>query len=150
MSINSMTCSTLPGTTGRRRRTPGWDPLADALQLFARNLRFWLEQRKKSGAWLAKQVGVSAATVSHWTTGKHGPDVAKVGRIAEVLEIAVQELFTEFGTSANVPRPDVAEFDPELAKAFVDFGKRFGLNVKFQRKSPGGPSRKKRVKKKPE
>lgn len=41
---------------------------------------------------VANQTGVAASTISEWKTGKHMPSVDKLKRIADLLEVTVDEL----------------------------------------------------------
>ena len=69
---------------------------ADSKQIFARNLRTWLLERDISGAELARRLGdYSRAGISQWTRGEAGPDLATIGRITEILDIPLHELFRD-------------------------------------------------------
>lgn len=53
------------------------------------------EYRKKKGVTmkeLGKAVGVSESTISLYETGKHEPDLLTLGRIADFLEVTIDEL----------------------------------------------------------
>lgn len=48
-----------------------------------------------TGKWLAEQLQVNATTVSKWCTNTSQPDLYKLKRIAEILEVPVRELIRE-------------------------------------------------------
>ena len=67
----------------------------DRTTVFSRNLRFYMDARKKRQADLSKYMGVSSATVSDWCNGKKMPQTKKIGDIAAWLNIQVTDLFDE-------------------------------------------------------
>ena len=50
------------------------------------------EKDKKTGKWLAEQLGKNPSTVSKWCSNVSQPDLATLIKIANLLEVDVQEL----------------------------------------------------------
>ena len=55
-------------------------------------LKIVLVERKKTGKWLADQLGKNPSTVSKWCSNVSQPDLATLIKIANLLEVDVQEL----------------------------------------------------------
>ena len=55
-------------------------------------LKIVLVERKKTGKWLAEQLGKNPSTVSKWCSHVSQPDLATLIKIANLLEVDVQEL----------------------------------------------------------
>ena len=55
-------------------------------------LKVVLAEKKRTGKWLAAQLGKDPTTVSKWCTNTSQPDVATLREIARVLDIDVKEL----------------------------------------------------------
>ena len=53
-----------------------------------------LVEKRRTGVWLAEQLGVSAVTVSKWCSNTTQPTLQTLDRIAELLEIDKRELLT--------------------------------------------------------
>ena len=53
-----------------------------------------LVEKRRTGIWLAEQLGVSAVTVSKWCSNTTQPTLQKLDKIAELLEIDKRELLT--------------------------------------------------------
>lgn len=58
-------------------------------------LKIVLVEQKKTGKWLAEQLGVSTTTTSRWCSNASQPDLKTLARIAELLEVDKRELLTE-------------------------------------------------------
>ena len=58
-------------------------------------LKLVLVEKKRTGTWLAKQLGVSYVTVSKWCSNITQPTLPTLDRIAELLECEKRELITE-------------------------------------------------------
>ena len=58
-------------------------------------LKLVLVEKKRTGAWLASELGVSPVTVSKWCSQKTQPDLKTLSKIAELLEVDKRELLTE-------------------------------------------------------
>lgn len=57
-------------------------------------LKVVLVEQKKTSLWLAKELGVSATTVSRWCTNSNQPDLYTLKRIAILLNVDPRELLT--------------------------------------------------------
>ena len=53
-----------------------------------------LVEKRRTGVWLAEQLGVSAVTISKWCSNTTQPTIQTLGKIAELLEIDKRELLT--------------------------------------------------------
>ena len=53
-----------------------------------------LVEKKKTGKWLAEQLGKSSCTVSKWCSNSIQPDWATLNKIAELLNVDVRNLIT--------------------------------------------------------
>lgn len=51
-----------------------------------------LVEKKKTGKWLAAQLGKDPATISKWCTNKTQPGLEMLYKIARLLEIEVKDL----------------------------------------------------------
>ena len=51
-----------------------------------------LVEQKKTGKWLAEQMGKSACTVSKWCSNVSQPPMETFAKIAELLEVDINEL----------------------------------------------------------
>jgi DNA-binding Xre family transcriptional regulator len=51
-----------------------------------------LVEQKKTGKWLAEQIGKDPATVSKWCTNTSQPDLRTLLEIAKCLEVDVKDL----------------------------------------------------------
>ena len=50
------------------------------------------EKNKKTGKWLAEQLGKDPSTISKWCSNSSQPQLDTVIRIAELLEVDIKEL----------------------------------------------------------
>ena len=55
-------------------------------------LKLVLVEKKKTGTWLAEQLGVTGVTVSKWCSNITQPTLPTLDRIAELLECEKKEL----------------------------------------------------------
>lgn len=58
-------------------------------------LKLVLVENKKTGKWLAEQLGKNPSTVSKWCSNVSQPDLATLVKVAELLEVDVQELINK-------------------------------------------------------
>ncbi len=58
-------------------------------------LKLVLVEKKRTGVWLAEQLGVSPVTVSKWCNNVTQPTLPTLDKIAELLECDKRELITE-------------------------------------------------------
>lgn len=62
--------------------------------LFANNLKYYLNRRGISQAELSRQIGTSTATVSDWCNGNKMPgNMTSLMKLASVLSVTVADLF---------------------------------------------------------
>ena len=55
-------------------------------------LKLELVERKRTGKWLAEQLGKDPSTVSKWCSNKSQPSLEDLFRIAELLEVNYTDL----------------------------------------------------------
>ena len=55
-------------------------------------LKLVLVEKKRTGVWLAEQLGVSAVTVSKWCSNITQPTLPNLNRIAEILDVDPRDL----------------------------------------------------------
>ena len=55
-------------------------------------LKIVLVEKKKTGKWLAEQLGKNPSTVSKWCSNVAQPDLATLVKIATILQVNVNEL----------------------------------------------------------
>ena len=60
-----------------------------------KRLKLVLVEKKKTGVWLAEQLGVSPVTVSEWCSNITQPTLPTIDKIAELLECDKRELITK-------------------------------------------------------
>ena len=58
-------------------------------------LKLVLVEKKKTGKWLAGQVGKNPSTVSKWCSNVAQPDLVTLVKIASLLNVDVQELINK-------------------------------------------------------
>ena len=54
-----------------------------------------LVEQKKTGKWLAEQLGVSTTTISRWCSNASQPDLQTLNKIAKVLNVNMKDLLTD-------------------------------------------------------
>ncbi len=57
-------------------------------------IKVTLVEKRKTGKWLAGQLGKSTCTVSKWCSNSIQPDLATLNKIAELLNVDVRDLIT--------------------------------------------------------
>lgn len=55
-------------------------------------LKVLLAEQKKSNKWLSEQLNVGQATISKWCTNKGQPSLETAKKIADLLEVSLDEL----------------------------------------------------------
>lgn len=55
-------------------------------------IKVMLVEKKRTNKWLAEQLGKDPATVSKWCTNTIQPSLDNLLRIAELLDVQIQEL----------------------------------------------------------
>ena len=58
-------------------------------------LKLVLVEKKKTGKWLAGQLGKNPSTVSKWCSNVAQPDLVTLVKIASLLSVDVQELINK-------------------------------------------------------
>lgn len=58
-------------------------------------LKVVLAEKKKTGKWLAEELGKDPATVSKWCTNTSQPDLQTLTRIAFLLKVEVRDLINK-------------------------------------------------------
>ena len=58
-------------------------------------LKLVLVEKKKTGTWLAEQLGVSYVTVSKWCSNITQPTLPTLDRIAEILQCEKKDLIID-------------------------------------------------------
>ena len=56
------------------------------------SLKIVLVEKKRTGKWLAEQLGKNPSTMSKWCSNVAQPDLATLVKIATLLEVDVQNL----------------------------------------------------------
>ena len=61
-------------------------------------LKLLLVEKKKTGKWLAEQLGKDQTTISKWCTNSSQPDLGNLMQIAKILDVELTDLvrFEEF------------------------------------------------------
>lgn len=55
-------------------------------------LKLWLVEKKKTGKWLAEQLGKDKTTISKWCTNSNQPDIESIMRTAKLLAVDTNDL----------------------------------------------------------
>lgn len=55
-------------------------------------LKLVLVEKKKTGKWLAEQLGKNPSTVSKWCSNIAQPDLATLVKVANLLRVDIQDL----------------------------------------------------------
>ena len=73
--------------------------------MFHDNLLFLRKAKQLSQEELAEQIGVSRQTISKYETGEALPDIEKCKRLAELLDVSLDDLvcYDKAATGLNVP-----------------------------------------------
>ena len=58
-------------------------------------LKVVLVEQKKTGKWLAEQLGVSTTTISRWCSNASQPDLQTLNKIAKVLNVNMKDLLAD-------------------------------------------------------
>lgn len=58
-------------------------------------LKLVLVEKKKTGKWLAEQLGKNPSTVSKWCSNIAQPDLATLVKVANLLEVDIQDLINK-------------------------------------------------------
>ena len=55
-------------------------------------IKLVLVEKKKTGKWLAQELGVSECTVSRWASSKAQPNLSSLNAIAKLLGVEMKDL----------------------------------------------------------
>ena len=69
----------------------------NAREIFARNLKYFMEAKGITQADICRELEVSSATASDWCAGKKYPRVDTMQRLADLLGVMFSSLTTEDG-----------------------------------------------------
>lgn len=58
-------------------------------------LKIVLVEKKKTGKWLAEQLDKNPSTISKWCSNVSQPDLATLVKVANLLEVDIQELINK-------------------------------------------------------
>lgn len=58
-------------------------------------IKIVLVKKKRTGKWLAEQLGKSTCTISKWCSNTTQPDIPTLARIAKLLEVNVKDLLND-------------------------------------------------------
>lgn len=58
-------------------------------------LKIVLVEKKKTGKWLAEQLGKNPSTVSKWCSNVAQPDLVTLVKVASILDVDVQDLINK-------------------------------------------------------
>lgn len=64
----------------------------DAIMVDVNRIKLVLVEKKRTSKWLSEQMGVNPSMVSKWCTNTSQPDIARLLRIADLLEVDIKEL----------------------------------------------------------
>ena len=82
--------------------------------MISKNLQTFRKRKNLTQEALAEEVGVARQTIVKWEAGESAPDLEAAGRLAEALEITLDDL-------VNMPEGEIAP-DPSMVKKHM-----FGL-----------------------
>jgi putative transcriptional regulator len=54
---------------------------------------YWIEEKGYMKKYIAKQIGVSQNQISNWISGKSSPTIEKAFKLAELLDVKVDDLY---------------------------------------------------------
>lgn len=73
-------------------------------------LKEWLRTEERSGAWLARQMGVSRQTVSGWVSGAFAPGCGHLAKLEELTggEVGAADFVVESPAANMADAPEQA------------------------------------------
>ena len=89
-------------------------------EIFAKNLRYFMEAKGISQADICRVLEVSSATASDWCNGNKFPRTDKIQRLADLLGVSFSTLTTETGPEnfEDQQRLEALHQDPRLGLLF--------------------------------
>lgn len=97
---------------GRRRMPEGWGTDDKDMPVLCRQIRFFREKKGIEQKELAAKIGIKSNAVSNWENGRARPDIALLPKIAEVLEVTIDDLF-------DVKKPETQKAPEEQKPAIT-------------------------------
>lgn len=92
----------------------GGDYMAWSKEVFAENLRYYMESRGKNQKELAEIVGVSAPTMNDWLKAKKYPRIDKIEILANYFGIMKSDLIEDKKENPTVKDDGVSEAKQKL------------------------------------
>ncbi|MDD7291502.1 helix-turn-helix transcriptional regulator [Veillonella caviae] len=86
-------------------------------EIFAKNLKYYMDLYNKSRAEIAKAIGVSYTTFTSWVTGANYPRIDKIEMLANYFKVNKADLIENKYNSPNegyYTDPEVAEYANKL------------------------------------
>ena len=93
-------------------------------EIFAKNLRYFMEKNNINQADICRELDVSSATMSDWCNGKKYPRPDAIGRIADMLGIRFSMLTTEEGLKEYEDMERITALQKDPASLLVEDEKR--------------------------
>ena len=90
--------------------------MAWSKEVFAENLRYYMESRGKNQKELAEIIGVSAPTMNDWLKAKKYPRIDKIDMLADYFGILKSDLIED-----KKEQPTVNDGLSEKRKALIEF-----------------------------
>ena len=89
-------------------------------EIFAKNLRYFMEAKGISQADICRELNVSSATASDWCNGNKFPRTDKIQQLADLLGVRFSALTTESGPAdyEDQERLEALHQDPRLGLLF--------------------------------
>ena len=102
-------------------------------EIFAKNLRNFMDKKGISHADICRELNVSSATVSDWCNGKKHPRPDAIGRLADLLGVRFSMLTTEEGPMnyEDQQRLEALHQNPRLGMLFDHTMKMTSADVDF-------------------
>ena len=93
------------------------------MELNAKKLRFIMARKEVGVRELAEKAGISAAAVSRYTRGITKPSIKSLGKIANALDVEVEEIIEDEKGNGNGSSPDPAQdrSDPQKGNGYKGF-----------------------------
>lgn len=90
-------------------------------EIFARNLRYYIEQSGKTQKQLAQIVDVAQSTFNDWATGKKYPRIDKIEILANYFGILKSDLIED--KTEDSEKPAIADGLTEDQRALIEFAR---------------------------
>ena len=102
-------------------------------EIFAKNLRYFMDKKGISQADICRELNVSSATVSDWCNGKKHPRPDAIRRLADLLGVRFSMLTTEEGPMnyEDQQRLEALHQNPRLGMLFDHTMKMTSADVDF-------------------